>query len=294
MLQLGRDRLSLGLLPEAGGAIAWLSSDGVDVLRRGDPAAVALDPTAAACFPLVPYFGQVMGGRFRFADHEHRLAGTHPSEPEPVHGEGWVVPWELVEQGPATAMLRYRHLPGPGTFPFPYLAEQRIALDGDGLAITLAVTCTGQRPMPAGIGVHPYFPDRRGLRLELPVSGMWRRRPLETAADPVGPVPEAWRPALAGPASDLVTDDCFVGWAGKARLEWPGRGIAVELGAEPVFRFVQLYSTAEEDFLCVEPVSNANDGLNLMAGGVEGHGIRVLAPGERLAGTVRIAVRHTG
>ena len=114
------------------------------------------------------------------------------------------------------------------------------------------------------------------------------------APAPVGPVPGAWRFANAGPASDLVTDDCFMGWGGRARLDWPGRGIAAGLGADPVLRFAQLFSTADEDFLCVEPVSNANDGLNLMAAGVAGHGVRALVPGERLAGTVRIEVRHIG
>ena len=152
-----RDDLSLLLLPEAGGAIVRFTSRGADVLRRGDPTAVASDPTAAACFPLVPYSGPVVGGRFRFDGREHRLARSHPSEPEPIHGEGWVVPWELMEHGPGEALLRYRHLPRPGIFPFPYLAEQRIALDQNGLQIAISIVNLGDRPMPAGIGVPPFL-----------------------------------------------------------------------------------------------------------------------------------------
>lgn len=165
MLQLSRGELSLALLPEAGAAIVRLTYGGVDVLRRGDPAAVARDPTAAACFPLVPYSGPVVGGRFRFAGVEHRLAHTHPNEPEPIHGEGWMAVWEAVEHGTDAAILRYHHVPRPGAFPFPYLAEQRIALDDGGVTIGVSVTNLGDRSMPAGIGVHPYFPDRRGLHL---------------------------------------------------------------------------------------------------------------------------------
>ena len=52
---------------------------------------------------------------------------------------------------------------------------------------------------------------------------------------------------------------------------------------------MQLFSTADKDFLCVEPVSNANDGFNLCAAGIEGHGVRVVGPGDRLAGQVRLA-----
>ena len=98
MHELSRDDLSLLLLPEAGGAIVRFTSRGADVLRRGDPSAVASDPTAAACFPLVPYSGPVVGGRFRFDGRKYRLGHSHPSEPEPIHGEGWVVvqPYEEV------------------------------------------------------------------------------------------------------------------------------------------------------------------------------------------------------
>lgn len=294
MLELSHDELTLGLLPEAGGAMVWLTARGVDVLRRGDPAAVASDPTAAACIPLVPYSGPVAGGRFSFAGIEHRLAHNHPNEPEPVHGEGWIARWEPVQHGAAAATLRYRHTPGPGTFPFAYLAEQHIALDSGGVSIGMSVTNTGDEPMPAGIGVHPYFPHRSGLSLELPATGVWARRPLEAAASPIDPVPEAWRFAPAGPAAALVGEDCFVGWGGKARLSWPDRGVTVQLSADPVFRFVQLYATADDDFLCVEPVSNANDGFNLLAAGVTGHGVQILAPKNRLAGAVRLGVLQAG
>ena len=107
MLELSAGDLSLGLVPEAGGAIAWLTAGELDVLRRGDP---TIDPTAAACFPLVPYSGPVVGGRFRYEGGEHRLEHNHPNEPEPIHGEGWVVPWELVAFTSTTATLRYRHV----------------------------------------------------------------------------------------------------------------------------------------------------------------------------------------
>ncbi|MGD9510576.1 MAG: aldose 1-epimerase [Geminicoccaceae bacterium] len=296
MLELSRGDLSLALLPEAGAAIVRLTCGGVDVLRRGDPGAVARDPTEAACFPLVPYSGPVVGGRFPFDGIEHRLARTHPNEPEPIHGEGWVAVWEAVDHRTDTAILRYHHLPRSGAFPFPfpYLAEQRIALDRGRVTIGVSVTNLGDRPMPAGIGVHPYFPDRRGLRLHLAAGGVWSRRPLDRDGPAVLPVPPDWSFAEPRAAAALVVDDSFPGWAGKAELSWADRGLAVEITADPLFRFVQLFSTADEDFLCVEPVSNANDGFNLMAAGIEQHGVQLLAPGQRLAGAMSLEVRQAG
>jgi aldose 1-epimerase len=291
VLELSGGGLTLGLLPEAGGVMVWLRADGLDLLRPADPTRAAADPTWAACFPLVPYSGPVVGGSFRFGGAAHGLAPTHPDEPEPIHGEGWRAVWEIVAQAAASAVLRYRHAPGPGTFPFPYLAEQHVALSAQRLSVGLMLENIGSGPMPAGIGLHPYFPDRQGLVLGLAADGVWSRAPLTRGAPPTGPPPAAWRFAPPRSAAGLEVDDCFTGWGGRALLEWPRRGVGVELTAGVPFDLVQLYATAAGDFLCVEPVSNANDGLNLLAAGVPGHGVRVLAPGERMTGEVRLSVR---
>jgi aldose 1-epimerase len=42
-------------------------------------------------------------------------------------------------------------------------------------------------------------------------------------------------------------------------------------------------------FFCVEPVSNRNDGINMLAKGHADTGVVVLAPGERVAGSVRFS-----
>jgi aldose 1-epimerase len=53
-----------------------------------------------------------------------------------------------------------------------------------------------------------------------------------------------------------------------------------------------IYTPAGQDFFCVEPVSNANDAFNMAARGVPDTGTVVLAPGEVLAGTMRLAVER--
>jgi aldose 1-epimerase len=50
--------------------------------------------------------------------------------------------------------------------------------------------------------------------------------------------------------------------------------------------------TAPDGSLAVEPVTHATDGFNLMARGVEGTGVKVLEPGEMVAGTVTLSVRQ--
>ena len=57
------------------------------------------------------------------------------------------------------------HVPSPGTFPFRYRGHVRYALGAEGLSILLRVTSRDHRPMPAGLGIHPYFPKHKGARL---------------------------------------------------------------------------------------------------------------------------------
>ena len=53
---------------------------------------------------------------------------------------------------------------------------------------------------------------------------------------------------------------------------------------------MQIYDAWDYPYLCVEPVSNANDGFNRMAEGVPCHGVAVLEPGRSLTGRIRIGL----
>ena len=87
-------------------------------------------------------------------------------------------------------------------------------------------------------------------------------------------------------------DHNFQGWSGTARVERPGADLRIE--ADPIFRHLVLYVPPGQDHFCLEPASHVADGFNLAARGVEGTGVRVLAPGERLAGAVRFRVSSAG
>jgi aldose 1-epimerase len=49
-----------------------------------------------------------------------------------------------------------------------------------------------------------------------------------------------------------------------------------------------LYTLEDRPFVAVEPMTNANDGFNLLAQGIEGSGVFVLEPGETVRGEVRL------
>ena len=51
----------------------------------------------ASSFPLVPYVNRIRGGRFTFRGREVRLAPNMAGDPSPLHGQGWLDPWQVEE-----------------------------------------------------------------------------------------------------------------------------------------------------------------------------------------------------
>jgi aldose 1-epimerase len=290
LLTLRQDGYELILAPECGARIVALRRDGRDILR---PASVERLADAKiygfAGFPLMPYSGPIFGGGFRFAGQWHAQARNVAEEPTATHGEGWIRPWQILSQAQGAVELALDHLPAPGSFPFAWQGRIGFALRPDGLHVDLTLTCRDHRPMPAGIGFHPYFPKPPGTRLKFFATGVWPPDAPEAVGLGCGPLSLGLDFRDGQDASAIVLDRCFEGWDGRAEIAWPdGRTALVE--ADGALTRLQIYDAWDYPYLCVEPVSNANDGFNRMAEGVPCHGVAVLDPGRSLAGQMRIGL----
>lgn len=274
------------IAPAAGGAVAsyrW-RQDGsvVDLLRPADQAAISRrDAGAMACFPLVPYSNRIRGGRFAFAGRSIELP-TSPDDPHHEHGHGWRRPWTVGRHEPSAVVLRYRH--AADSWPWGYEAEQVISLADGRLGITISLRNLSDTPMPAGFGLHPYFPSTPWTHVKAPVSGMW-----ETDAD-ILPTRHVLPPAGANPTtgfdvSETDFDTVFTGWTRRARISWPEHGRQLDIEAEAPLDFLVLYTPPGEPFFCAEPVSNITDAFNRDAGIDTGR--IILAPGRMRSASVR-------
>ena len=284
VIRLQQGAMELALCPELGGVITALRHAGRDVMQ---PASAAFfesgDPREASSFPLVPFSGRVADGRFRFQGQVYQLEPNFPPEPHAIHGHGWQNPWQVIDAGAARAVLAFEHHV-PQT-PLHYRARQTFTLSDTGLAASIEVTNTGEKPMPAGIGLHPYFNRTPSVTLQAELDHVWladaRNIPKERVA-----LPPAWDFAQASRVAALEMDNGFGGWDGRAAIHWLETGLSLEIEAEPVLRDLVIFIPPHENFFCVEPVSNANDGFNLFDRGAADSGVRVLAPGETLSGRV--------
>ncbi len=275
----------VAVAPQGGCILAfrWIrGGDTVDWLRPAPPDA-APAPTDTACFPLVPYSNRIRNARFSFEGRDYRLARNFGASPHSIHGHGWKVPWQTVGRTESSLELAYTH--DDEDWPSSYRAGQRFALHDGALSVELSLTNTGARAMPAGLGLHPYFPRSPQCRLSAALEGMWKTdaevMPTELIkADLSGGL----RPAEA------ALDNCFTGFAGQAVIDWPERHASLTLQADGDLSFLVVFTPPGEDFFCVEPVSHSTDAVNLAAQRGD-TGLKVLQPGERFAATLSFIPR---
>jgi aldose 1-epimerase len=287
IVRLAAGDLRLELSPSIGAAISafeWTGPGGPrPILRKcHSPLEKVLD---AASFPLVPYVNRIRGGRFAFRGREIRIAPNMAGDPSPLHGQGWLGAWRVEEQSETRALLTFRH--AAGEWPWDYAARQAFELDGGGLSVNLSCTNTSDRPMPCGLGQHPYFPCGPSTRIDTEVTHVWT---IDAQVLPVEKVAADGRYDLRERlvcGQDL--DHGFGGWNGEARMADPDWPYEIRLSS-PQARFFQLYSPAAGGIFVAEPVTHANAALNAPEEDWPQLGMRVLEPGETMTLGMRLEV----
>jgi aldose 1-epimerase len=282
----------LGLQVSTDGAAIWrfFAKGGRDEipLMRAPAAAVVQHAAQSACFPLVPFGNRVRGNRFVFDGVAYALAPNTDWDEHYLHGDGWTTEWRVAERTRRRARVVMRH-EDVGT-PYSYDAAQTIALDGPTLALSLEVVNRGAAALPFGLGWHPYFPLTAGATLRAPASALWLEGagwlPTERAVIPADldfaaprELPRRW------------VNHGFEGWNGACEIAWPDRRARLKLDADGLFgRYFLFVSDPKFDpgynyeFFAFEPMSHCANAHNLPDGG----GLRRLAPGESLSGSVRL------
>lgn len=288
--------LRVVLLPDVGGSIAsftrqWREGRRLRELHWMRPATAAgiaaRNPLAMASFPLVPFCNRIRDGRASFEGRTIRMPPNHPGEdaPHPLHGIGWLRPWQVRAASPIHAELALA-VEASDAWPWRFSCMQQFSLDASGLAVAMAITNEDSVAMPAGIGHHPYFPHHAGTMLTSPAGAMWVSdadvMPVRLQSD--GAVPRLREGVLL---SELDLDNNFMGWERVTRIAWPadlhGPARGLTMRAEAPLDYFVLYCPSGYDYFCAEPVSQCTDWLNLLpqygAGPLGGARVQ---PGETL------------
>jgi aldose 1-epimerase len=279
VLRLNNGRLGVEILPGAGAGMSRFTWSGrgepLALMRTGDLTKKTpdgrLDTNQLACYPLVPWSNRIAEGGFAVDGHRIALSANRHDEPFPIHGSGWQRDWTPQTVSGHEALLVLDETTPDG---WAYRASLRYLLRDDALHVELRVTNTGKTTMPFGLGLHPFFPCHGEATLLAPAAEVGITEgdsPLPVA---FVEVPPGWDFRLDRALPDGLNHG-FRAWNGDAVISWPRLGLHLHIETD-VDAFV-MYTPADEDFFCFEPVDHAINAVHL-PGGPVANGMTLLAP----------------
>jgi aldose 1-epimerase len=284
---------------EIGGGLRALEHDGAPLLDGYGAGEMA---SGGRGQPLLPWPNRIADGRYRFGGREIEAPVDERATGSAIHGLTRWSAWRVAAREPSRCAMELRLHPQPA---YPFMLDLRLeyALDHAGLTVALQAVNRGDGELPVGAGFHPYLTLGTGA-----IDALSARVPAAAwlPADARG-IPTGERRPVAGeldlrdgPAlGDRVLDHCFTdlqrdgdGLA-RVRLAAPGGGAAT-LWMDEAYGYVMVFTGDTLDAarrrrgLAVEPMTCAPDAFN------SGEGLRVLGPGETLAGRWGIGYEAAG
>lgn len=259
------------ILPEAGARLHRLRAFGQDLLRTpADPATHLTDPFFWGAYVLAPWANRIEAAPTKVAGRTARPVANF-DDGSAIHGLVHDRPWQRDRDE-----LRI-HAGGGDSWPWRYEVDLDAGAVGDRLRLNYRLTNRSDTPMPAGLGLHPWF--RKPLEVAIPAESVFRT----TTASPALPEPvhgEFDRRVLGPLAPDL---DCA--WTDldgpHLDLRWPAIGIGLRMDVEAPGLHVVAASPSTLDAVAVEVQTHAPQGMRRLLRGEPG-ALSMLKPGRSL------------
>jgi aldose 1-epimerase len=270
-LQLGDAPLEVVVLPDAGGRLHRLRAFGHDLLRTpADRSEHLRDPFFWGAYVMAPWCGRIPAQPTAVAGRTVDV-GSNFADGTAIHGQVYATPWAEMGRGALDV-----HGLANG-WPWAYEAAMDVAVTGTTLSMALVLTNRSAEPMPAGIGLHPWW--RRPLMVAVEASQVYP----SNDSPPPRPLPVAG--ALDLRVLGTPADGLDATWTDLAeqrlKLEWPDLGIGARLSFSGTGDHVVVAAPPELDAIAVELQTHAPDGLRRLEEGLPG-AMRLLAPDEEL------------
>jgi aldose 1-epimerase len=192
------------------------------------------------------------------------------------------LPWTVTAAAKSNATLHFEG--GADEWPWRYSCEQRFQLQQETLSIELSIRNLSDEPMPAMLGLHPYFPDAPHAQLQAQLPRVWL---TDHGALPTreSETPSGWNFDPGRAVTAVALDHGFTDWNGVAFLRWPQYTVTVRA---PDCRFLHVYAPVGRGFFCIEPQTAPPGALSRTP-----FEASIVAPGGRLAMRVHFSVGAT-
>ncbi len=281
-LTIESDELEVVVLPGQGARLHRLRAFGHDLLRTpADPAIHENDPFFWGAYVMAPWCNRLEATPVRVAGRTIDLPANFP-DGSAIHGQLVLAPWVVEGEG------RLRVEGGGAGWPWSYEATLDLVVAGPRLRIVLELRNLSDDPMPAGLGLHPWF-------VEPVLVAVHADRVYPSNLDPPGASePVAGRTDLRHLGEMAIGLDAA--WTSLSEppveLAWPEAGLRATLATEGTARCIVAARLPSIPAIAVEPETHAPQGLRRLLEGLP-DALVLLEPGEPLRLVVDLEVART-
>ena len=276
--------------PDGPRDVLWSVADFGDGQQRPSSSGIPL---------LFPFPGRIPHGVLAWQGREFHLP-ARDGRGNAIHGFVYDRPWRVIEQTASRVVGQFQaSVDDPAILElwpadFRITATYEVALNT--LHCRYRIENPDTRPLPCGLGTHPYFTVPTGdaareCLVRLPVTQRWELQELLPTGRLLA-VDDAPRFAAGLTLADMSFDDVFTGlhFEGdecRASIHSSPTGPTTTIRFDRTFRECVVYTPPHRQALCIEPYSCVPGAFSLQD---KGHdtGLRILPPGATFDATVEI------
>ena len=254
---------------------------------------------------LFPFPNRISEGKFTFEGQNYQFDVPEPGA-NSIHGLVLNRPWkvekaEATEENGAQLISSIKCADFPDAirqYPFPFNLQVTYTLKNGVLSMVTDIKNLGQRNMPMGYGIHPYFrvplsktSSSQDCQIKLPVRKYWELKnflPTGRILDASGKYNLKDGISAAGLSfDDVFTDLVLTDGISRCVIDDQRAQMRMILESDSIFREMVVYTPPGRPAICFEPYTCPTDAINLHQRGMD-VGIIILKPGESISCTVKV------
>jgi aldose 1-epimerase len=275
----------------------------IDVLWATPGFETGTERASGSGIPLLfPFPGRIAGTEFTWQGQAFPLE-EGDGQGNAIHGFVLNRPWRILEQSANEITGQFQaSMDDPQLlkcWPADFSITVTYRLEGNVLTTRIRGENPDDKPLPCGLGTHPYFrlplggSSAEDCVIRLPITHQWELVEMLPTGNRVA-VPQSTAYQRGVRFADISLDNVFSGlqfhdhWC-VAEVEDPAGGSSLKLKFDDNFRECVVYTPPHREAICIEPYTCVAGAFDLLDQEIDA-GVRVLEPGEVITAVVEMRV----